>query len=316
MAMPSSTLATYEAVGNREDLSDIIYDVSPVETPVLSNMPRGKATSTKHEWLTRALAAASGSNAVLEGDDATTDAANSNTRIYNYCQISDKVARVTGTQEAVDKAGMRSVLAREMEDKMKELKRDVETTLLQNVAYVAGGDTTARKVAGLSCYVKTNIDKASDGTAAAGTGADIYTTGTARALLETQVEAALALIWTNSAPSSLTGVMNAFQKRKFAPFSGSSTKTQDGAKTKVVNNVEIYVDPLGTEVKLVPCRQAPTSSIFFVDMEYLKFCTLRNFHTTDLAKTGDSERKQILVEYTMEVSNEKAHGAVYDLTTS
>ena len=315
MAMPSNTLATYEAVGNREDLSDIIYDVSPTETPVLSNMPRGKATSTKHEWLTRALAAASGSNAVLEGDDATTDAANANTRIYNYAQISDKVARVTGTQEAVDKAGMRSVMAREMEDKMKELKRDVETSLLQNVAYVAGGDTTARVSAGLSCYIKTNIDKASDGTAAAGTGADTYTTGTARALLETQVEAALALAWTNGGTPSM-GVMNAFQKRKFAAFSGSSTKTQDGSKTKVVNNVEVYIDPLGTEVRLVPCRQAPTSSVFFVDMEYLKFCPLRNFSTTELAKTGDSIRKQILVEYTMEVCNEKAHAAVYDLTTS
>lgn len=316
MAMPSNTLATYEAVGNREDLADMIYDVSPVETPFLSNMPKGKATSTKHEWLTRALAAASGSNAVLEGDDATTDAANANTRIYNYCQISDKVARVTGTQEVVDKAGMSSALARDMADKMKELKRDVETTLLQNVAYVSGGDTTARKMAGLSTYIKTNIDKAADGTAAAGTGADIYTTGTARALLETQVEAALALIWTNSAPSSLKGYLNSFQKRKFAPFSGSSTKTSNGDTRKVTNNVEIYVDPLGTEVTLVPTRQAPTNTIYFVDPEYVKFCTLRNFSTSDLAKTGDSVRKQILVEYTMEVCNEKAHGAVFDLATS
>jgi hypothetical protein len=103
MALPSNTLATYEAVGNREDLSDIIYDVSPTETPFLSAMPKGVSESTKHEWQTRALAAASGSNAVLEGDDATTDAANVNARIYNYNQISDKVARVTGTQEKVKK---------------------------------------------------------------------------------------------------------------------------------------------------------------------------------------------------------------------
>src|SRR5688572_30370703 len=121
MAQPSNTHSTYDHVGRREDLSDIIYDVSPVETPFLSAIPKGKASSTKHEWMTRALAAASGSNAVIEGDDATTDAANTNTRLFNYTQISDKVARVTGTQEAVNNAGMRSTMAREMADKMKEL---------------------------------------------------------------------------------------------------------------------------------------------------------------------------------------------------
>jgi hypothetical protein len=315
MAQPSNTHSTYDHVGRREDLSDIIYDVTPTETPFLSAIPKGKASSTKHEWLTRSLAAASGSNAVIEGDDATTDAANTNVRLFNYTQISDKVARTSGTQEAVNNAGMKSTMAREMADKMKELKRDVETTLLQDVAYEAGNDTLARKMAGLSCYVKTNISKASDGTAAAGTGADAYTEGTARALDESLVEAALATGWSNGANPSL-GVLNAFQKRKFASFSGSSTKMSDGDKRKVTNNVEVYVDPLGTEIRLVPCRQAPTNTIFFVDPEFVEFTTLRDFSTVNLAKTGDSERKQIIVEYTMEVRNEKAHAAVYDLTTS
>jgi hypothetical protein len=125
----------------------------------------------------------------------------------------------------------------------------------------------------------------------------------------------LALAWSNGGMPSL-GIMNAFQKRKFAQFSGSSTKTSDGDKTKVTNSVDIYIDPLGSEVRLVPCRQAPTDVIFFVDPEYVKFCTLRDFHKHDLAKTGDSDRKQIIVEYTLEVCNEKAHAGIYDLTTS
>jgi hypothetical protein len=162
MAQPASTFSTYDSVGNREDLSDIIYDVSPTETPYLSAIPKGKATSTKHEWQTRALTAASGSNAVIEGDDATTDASTANTRVFNYSQISDKVARVTGTQEAVNKAGRKSEMALQMSDRMKELKRDVETTLLQNVAYVAGNDTLARKAAGLQTFVITNASKAAD----------------------------------------------------------------------------------------------------------------------------------------------------------
>ena len=315
MTQPTNTHSTYDHIGRREDLSDIIYDVTPTETPVLSAIPKVKATSTKHEWLTRSLAAASGSNAVIEGDEATTDAANANVRRFNYTQISDKVARVSGTQEAVTNAGMKSTMAREMEDKMKELKRDVETTILQDVAYVVGTDTVARKMAGLSTYVITNVSKDSGGTLATGDGSDAYTEGTARVLSEDLVEAALALAWTNGGNPTL-GVCNAFQKRKFAAFSGSSTKMSDGDKRKVTNNVEVYIDPLGTEIRLVPCRQAPTDRVYFMDPEYFALATLRNFSSWDLAKDGDSTRKQIIVEATTEVRNEKAHAVVFDLTAS
>lgn len=317
MAQPTNTHSTYDAIGNREDLSDIIYDVSPTETPFLSAIPKGKATSTKHEWLTRALAAASGSNFVIEGDDATTDASNLNTRVFNYTAISDKVAQVSGTQEAVSKAGIKNNMAREMEDKMKELKRDVETILLQNVAYVAGSDTVARKSAGLQTYIKTSTSIAADAVASAGDGSTAHTAGTARALSEAFVESVLATAWTNGGNPTM-GILGSFQKRKFATFSGSSSKQLDGAKKTVVNSVDVYIDPLGTEVRLVPCRQAPASAIFFVDPEYLKFSPLtgRNFLVKELAKTGDSERKQILAEYTLEVCNEKAHAGIYDLTTS
>lgn len=317
MAQPTNTHSTYDAIGNREDLSDIIYDVSPTETPFLTAIQKGKSTSTKHEWLTRSLAAASGDNFVIEGDDATTDAANLNKRVFNYTAISDKVAQVSGTQEAVSKAGIKNNMAKEMEDKMKELKRDVETILLQNVAYVAGNDTTARKSAGLQTYIKTNTSIASDATASAGDGSTAHTDGTPRALTEAFVESVLATAWTNGGNPTM-GVLGSFQKRKFATFSGSSTMHQDAAKKKVINSVDVYVDPLGTEVRLVPCRQVPTDVVFFVDPEYLKFApvTGRNFQTHDLAKTGDSERKQILVEYTLEVCNEKAHAGIYDLTAA
>jgi hypothetical protein len=315
MTQPADTFSTYDSVGNREDLSDIIYDVSPTETPFLSAIPKGKSTSTKHEWQTRALTAASGANANIEGADATTDASTANARIFNYTQILDKVARVTGTQEEVNKAGRKSEMALQMADRMKEIKRDLETSQLQNIAYVAGNDTSARKMAGLQTYIKTSIDKASDGTAATGDGSDIYTDGTARALTEGMVEVALAAAWSNGGTPSL-GVCNAFQKRKFATFSGRSTPMSDGDKRKVTNNVEVYIDPLGTEIRLVPCRQAPTDVVYFVDPEYVKHCPLRDFGKVDLAKTGDSIRKQILGEMTMEVCNEKAHAAVYDLTAA
>jgi hypothetical protein len=315
MAQPSNTFSSYDAVGNREDLADIVYNVDPTETPYLSMMPKGSSSSTKHEWQVRSLTAASGTNKNIEGDDATTDASTANTRLYNYTQISDKVPLVTGTQEVVNKAGASSEMARQMADRMKELKRDVETSLLQNVASAAGNDSTERVCAGLPTWIKTNIDKAADGTASAGNGTDLYTAGTARALLESQVEASLALAWTNGG-SPTKGFLNAFQKRKFASFAGSASKQLDASTKKVINSVDVYIDPLGNEVSLVPCRQMPTSMVFFIDPQYVKFCPLRDFFKKDLPAVGDYIRKQIIVEYTQEVCNEKAHAAVYDLTTS
>lgn len=315
MAQPTSTHSTYDAIGNREDLSDIIYDVSPTATPFLSKIPKTKATGTKHEWLTRSLTAASSTNFVIEGDDATTDAANANVRKYNYRAISDKVAQISGTQEAVKKAGMNSNMAREMEDKMKELKRDVEKILLENNAHVAGNDTLASECAGAQAYIVTNASKASDATFATGDGTDAHTDGTARALTESLVETVLSTAWSNGGEPTF-GILNAFQKRKFASFSGSATTQREQATKKVVNTVDFYIDPLGNEIELVPCRQCPTDVVYFFDPEYVKFATLRDFSSWDLAKTGDSERKQILVEYTLEMCNEKAHAAVYDLSAS
>jgi hypothetical protein len=316
MAQPTSTHSTYDHVGNREDLSDVIHNVDPTATPYLTMLPKIKATSTKHEWLTRSLAAASATNFVIEGNDAVADAANANVRVFNYRAISDKVAIVSGSQEdGVNPAGIKSTMALEMADKMKELKRDVEKALLENNAYVAGNDTLASECAGLQAYILTNTSKASDAVAATGDGSDAHTDGTARVLTETMVETVLASAWSNGG-NPTKGFLGSFQKRKFATFSGSSTKMSDGDKRKVVNSVDFYVDPLGNEVSLVPCRHVPADVIYFVDPEYVKFATLRNFRSWDLAKSGDSYKKQILVEYTQEVCTQKAHAAVYDLTTS
>lgn len=315
MAQPTNVFSTYDAIGNREDLGNIIFDISPTETPVLTAIGKNKATATKHEWQKDSLATASSTNFVIEGDDATTDASTATTRIYNYCAISDKVARVTGTQDAVSKAGRQSEMAYQMEKRMKELKRDVEKIILENNASVAGTDTAAREVGGLQAWVKTNTDIASDATAATGDGTDAHTDGTARALTESMVESVLSSAWTNGGMPSM-GVLNAFQKRKFANFSGNATRQQDADAKKITNTVDIYIDPLGNEIRLVPDRFVPTDVVYFIDPEYLKFSTLRDFMTVDLAKTGDSERKQILAEYTLEVCNEAAHAGIYDLSAS
>ena len=263
---------------------------------------------------THALTAASSSNFVVEGDDATTDAGTATTRRYNYCGISDKVALVSGTQEVIKKAGRKSEMAFQMANRSKELKRDVEKALLENQAWVAGNDTTARKVGGVQAWIKTNINKASDATAPTGDGSDIHTDGTARALQESFIEAVLADCWDSGGEPTM-GVCGKFQKRKIAGFSGSASKTMEASK-KVTNTVDVYMDPLGNEIKFVPCRQVPTDVVMLLDMEHIKFSVLRDFQTHELAKTGDSIRKQILVEWTLEMCNEAASGIVSDLTTS
>lgn len=315
MALETNAFATYSAIGNREDLSDIIYDVSKADTPVLSAIPKTKATGVKHEWQKDVLDTASSTNFVLEGDAVTAVAATATTRVFNYCCISDKRPRVTGTQEAVSKAGRKSEMAYQMERKMKALKRDVEKIILENNAEVAGNATLKRECSGLQAWVKTNTSIAADATAATGDGTDAHTDGAPRALTETFVETVLASAWTNGGMPSL-GVMNAFQKRKFAGFSGNSTRFDKAEDRKVTNSVDVYIDPLGNEIRLVPCRQAPTDVVYFIDPEYLKFATLRDFQAHDIARTGDSMAKQILVEYTLEVCNEAAHAGIYDLTAS
>lgn len=272
------------------------------------------AESNSQEWQTHALTSASSSNFVVEGDDATTDAGTATTRVYNYCGITDKVALVSGTQDVIKKAGRRSEMAFQMANRMKEIKRDVEKAALENQAYNAGNDTTARKVAGAQAWIKTNINKASDATAPTGDGSDIHTDGTARALQESFLEAVLADCWDSGGEPTM-GICGKFQKRKIAAFSGSATKTAEASK-KVTNTVDVYVDPLGNEIKFVPCRQAPTDIVALFDMEHVKMGMLRDYQTHELAKTGDSQRKQILVEWTLEMCSEKAHGIVADLTTS
>ena|SRR6202030_1862796 len=160
MALPTNTFATYEAIGNREDLSDVIYRIDPTDTPFMSGIEREKASAVNHEWQTQSLAAADNTNAQLEGDDANTNTTTATVRLGNINQISTKVARVTGTQRSVDHAGRDDELAYQEMLKGLELKRDMETILAgTNQAKNTGNDTTARKTASVLSWIKSNTSK-------------------------------------------------------------------------------------------------------------------------------------------------------------
>jgi len=315
MAQPSNTYATNDMVGIREDLSDVIYDVSPVEVPFLSMAAHNEATNTYHEWQVDSLAAASGTNVVIEGDDATTDASSPTTRRGNYTQISDKVARVTGTARSVTTAGRADEMDYQMLKRARELKRDMEKMLLADNARVAGNDTTPRELAGVPSWIITAVSNAGDGTEPTGDGTDAYVAGTARQFTEDMLKTVGKTCWDNGGNPGilLSGSFN----RQIASTFGGGTKVQKAEDKTLHATFDIYEGDFGN-YKLVPDRFTSASNVFGLDMEYWKVAFLpgRNMVTEELAKTGDTDRKQILSEYTLEACNEKSSFVIRDLTTS
>jgi len=312
MAQPTNTYATNDMTGIREDLGGIIYDITPVDTPFLSTIPRTEASNTLHEWQTDSLAAAA-ANAVIEGDEASTDASTATTRLSNYTQISDKVARVTGTAVAVNTAGRANEMDYQMLKRGRELKRDMETALLANTAKSAGSDSAARFVGGVPTWIATN--ESTSGTAPTGDGSDTRTNGTQRAFTEDQVKTVMKAVFdAGGMPDML--MVGGFNRQISSSF-GAGTKLQKVEDKTLHTAFDVYESDFGS-LRIVPNRfqQARDALILQTDMWAVAFLPGRNMAEYELAKTGDTERKQILSEYTLECRQEAANGIVADLTTS
>jgi hypothetical protein len=316
MALPTNSLATYAAIGNREDLSDVIYRIDPTDTPFISGIEREKATAVNHEWQTQALASVDTANAVLEGDDAVTDAVTVTVRLGNICQISDKVARVTGTQQSVEHAGRDDEMAYQEMLKGLELKRDMESILVgTNQAKNTGAAATARVTASVLSWIATNDDHVGtspspiDGT---GTRSD----GTQRAFTEAQLKNSLQLCW-NSGGKPDTIMVGGFNKQVFSTFTGRATPMEDTKAKKIVASVDAYESDFGT-LKVVANRfqRSRDCLVLQMDMWAVAYLPGRKMVSIPLAKTGDSERRQMLSEYCLVARNEKSSGGVFDLTTS
>jgi hypothetical protein len=320
MALPSNTFTTYSAIGNREDLSDMIYRIDPTDTPFMTGIDTTKATAVNHEWQTQALAAAVATNFQLEGDDAAADAATATVRLGNTAQISRKVPYVSGTQQAVEHAGRDDEMAYQEMLKGLELKRDMETYLVgSNNAKASGNSTTARQTASVLSWIKTNTDKgtaggAADPSAADGTGT--RTDGTQRAFTEASLKSVLNKIWTAGGKPDVV-MTGAFNKQVFSTFTGRSTPIQDATSKKITASVDAYESDFG-KLKVVPNRfqRARDVLVLQMDMWAVAYLNGRKMVSIPLAKTGDSIKKEVLSEYALEARNEKSSGGVFDLTTS
>jgi hypothetical protein len=312
-----ATYKTYESVGNREDLTDVIYNISPTDTPFMSSVGKTKATAVYHEWQTDSLADASTANAVVEGADATSATLAPTTRVGNRTQISQKTIQIAGTLESIDKAGRKSEKAYQLSKASSELKRDMEKILLSNQAAVTGDASTARKLGSLQAWLETNYVGAgtagSDGTTARVSGTDAAFTET---MLKNAVKAAYEQ---GGNPSVL--MVTPTQKQVVSGFAGIAEQryqAPSNAPTTIVGAADVYLSDFGT-LSVVPNRFMSADAddngevAFVLDPEYASIAYLRPFATNELAKTGDSEKTQLIVEYTLEVKNEKAHAIIADL---
>jgi len=321
MAQPSNTFDSYDANGIRESLEDIIYDVSPEETPFYSACKKVKATNTLHEWQTDALRAAA-ANAHVEGDDTTAEARTATSRLGNYTQIFKNAVVIPDTDEGLNKAGRAKEMAYQTLKIAKEQKLDIEKALFDNNARAAGNSTTARELAGAPAWMITNTDfGANEGADPTGDGTDARTDETTAltAFSQTKFDDVMQSIWEQGGNPDVV-YLSAFQMNKALGFTGMNNQRSTigasvGGTNAVINAVDVYVTPWGT-VEFVPARQNRSRDVFIMQNDMWSVGVLRPTKNVELSKTGDSTRRQVVTELTLVCNNEKSSGIIADNTTS
>ena len=311
MAKVTNAFDTYSATSDREQLSDVIYNISPQATPFMSAIGKNSIKNVVFDWQTETLPTASGAGQ-LEGFELSRAAATATTRVSNVAQISSRDATVTGSQQASDPAGKKSEMAHQLAIMAKALKRDMETALCQKGAKTTGNATTARVTGGFESWITSNVSRGTNGAGNGGGAAP--TDGTQRALTEALLKTVLQSCFTNGGEPSMA-ICGPVNKQVISGFTGRSSARQMVDANTVEASVSIYASDFG-ELKIVPSNFSRERSLLLVDPDYAKVSYLRDFKTVDISTVGDAETKMILAEYGLEMSNEAAHGIVADLTTS
>lgn len=316
MAQPSNTFDSYDAVGIREDLQDVIYDISPEETPFYSACQKVKAANTFHEWQTDALRAST-TNAHIEGDATAAEARTATSRLGNYTQIFKNAVVVPDTDEGLKKAGRAAEIAYQTLKIAKEQKLDIEKALFDNNARVAGNSSTARELAGAPAWIFTNVDLQSGNSGAnpTGDGTDARTDdGTPTAFSQTKFDDVMQSIWEQGGKPDVC-YLSAFQMSKALGFVGNNNQRNTTDSSRVSNNVDVYMTPWGS-VEFVPCRENRSRDVFIMQSDMWAVGVLRPTKNVALAKSGDNTTRQVVTELTLVCKNEKASGIIADNTTS
>lgn len=333
MAVPTNTVQTFAMVGIREDLSDVITNISPTDTPFYSMCKKGRTGSRTPEWQKDSLANPSPTNANIEGDDATNDSLSATTRLKNVVQLFDKVAQVSTTAQAVNSAGRSNELKYQVAKQSKELKRDIEMRLLGNYASVLGAAGTAGECAGVEAWLETNALRngaGADGGYNTGTGiVDAATDGTGRTFTEALLKSSIKSAWDAGGEPDYVMVSGA-KKQTASGFAGIATLYRDtGSQMKqatIMGAADVYVSDFGQH-KIVPNRfigagtgRSATNGLYdgatalVLDMGKWEVKFLQPFKVEPLAKTGHSDRRMISAELTLCSMDEAANAAVADLS--
>lgn len=311
MAQLANAMATFNAVGLRESLANEIFNINPEETPFLSSIGKEKASAQYEEWQTDVLAAAV-NNKVEQGNEATFSAIAPTVRVGNRMQISEKTYAVTGSQEAVSKAGRKSEIAYQDAKKMVELKRDIEFAALQNTTAIAAATGVAGQARGVAGWIQTNNSLGVGGVAPNPITNVAPTDGTPRAITEQMLKDVAKLAWDQGGNPTLLFVPSA-QRGAVSAFTGGATKF-DKTEDKTLNaTVEVYVGDFG-RYSIINSRYQRSRDIFLLDPEMWSLMTLRPMKGEDLAKTGDSKKRMINTEWTLKSKNEAASAAIRDLS--
>jgi len=320
MAIVTNTFTTFDAKGIREDLSNIITNIAPEETPYMSNIGRESISNSLFEWQTDTLASAA-ANKQLEGDDVTSfDSVTATVRLQNYAQISRKTIVLSATEETVNKAGRRSELAYQIAKRSAELKRDQEFSMLNGAVAAAGNTTTARGTASLQAFIKTNYDMQTNGanpsytTVPTGARSD----GNVRTFTETILKNVIQQVWTSGGTPKIlmTGPVNKQRVSGFSGIASSRFNIDGGARpATIIGAADIYVSDFGN-VTVIAQRFQRERDAFVIDPEYAGVVTLRPYQQIELAKTGDADKRMLIVEFGHKVYAENAHGIAADLITS
>ena len=318
MAQPSNTFDSYDAKGIREDLENVIYDISPEETPFYSSAKKVSASNTLHEWQTDSLRS-SAANAHIEGDDTTANAMTATARLGNYTQIFKNAVIIPDTDSGLDKAGRATEMAYQTLKIAKEQKLDIEKALFDNNARVAGSASAARELGGVGSFMTTNVNNVgTSGANPTGTvpGATQRTDGTQTVFTQADFDLTMQECWENGGRPD-TVYLSAFQMNKALGFAGNNNQrsTVKAASEGVINHMDVYVTPWGT-VEFTPTRENRGRDVFIMQSDMWAVGVLRATKNTALAKTGDNTKRQVLTELTLISKNEKASGLVADCTTS
>lgn len=321
MAIPTNTYTRVTANTNvREDLIDKITMTNPEQTPVISASGTATAENTYHEWQRDSLRTADKDNAALDGDDATASAKTPPSRVANTCQIFDDVIQVSGRAEKVKKAGMKSAMAYYKAKAYKEIQRDMEAAVVSKNLAVADNGTLAGKLAGLGRLIYTNATHGGAGATPAhtsGAATTALTAGTNRTFTEALLKAVVQSTYTSAGMPPPQVYMSPAHKTVFSTFTGIAVNRVDLPKQsqgRIVSGADVYVSDFGT-LEIVPhYLMAGADYVLGLNTEYIDVAYLRAFQSKPLAKTGDSEREQVLVDATLRVTSEVAQFKIDNLT--